>query len=965
MPAAKHNNHGSIARSSELTFLKSFGGGIATLKPLIFQNHQLFVAVFGYQIRVFSLTSGTPGLIRAISLYQHNKLSHSDLALLESANEIYNAKKIENDDLIPDSSKPLQRLYKDSILSLQYNPRDDSQVFVLPSSSSSFMLYNIQTGKRSKTYSLPKIKNKYLDLPDGKAVLSLQIITNLKVISTDSDHVYITVREIYTNNEDSTEISADLYVLYRYTLTTSDLVPLGTTSIIAGAELDSSSIISAQDPIITFSISDDKRKIVIGRTNYIEAIEYNNDISDDNEKNDETNNLIIRSEVKLLLNPGNLSEVVTCVEIQPDGNAVAVGSSIGKIHLCHVFNVKLNALTSGKIIDGNSAEHGIFKSALHWHPSRVNSLTFSNDGQQLLSGGKESVLVIWQVQNRQKKFIPRLGGELFSVGYLPDQKSYVVSLRNGTIHFISTHNSKIWATLTSANIDDAFDDELTNKNSEQKIKSPLISSANGLVLLKERAGLSLLDASSSTADLLAAERISLVSRIYTANADQQKDTPIGKVSHALATLDGQWILSIEKYTNPTVDDTIKKHFKKDIDLPWSLNSQRQNIVKFWNATYNKGQVDTKYSNDSYSLNSLVNETANVNGFITTAAITQMKGAKDVIYSAATGYFNGTFKIWHYRIPQQEVESFNDDEFVNGLSKPKSTDNGSGRWSCEIQGKFKEGSKPTISAFSQDGTILAIGFTKTLTLWSTLTGQIIDTYEQRENIANVIFLENGRIVILLENGSILVIDLIIKSTLWEICGKFNFISIVPQRGNQFLALGKKNENSFEEKQTKEDIDSNENKMDIDEIDEIPEFKGNNEVLYLFESNTLTPCASINIGHDSQESEKREACGITSINGSKGPVFIVLFPRAVFEVYEEKSINKKLSDEEIKLTNEMSQKLQSLFIIDPSKTETVKDNQALMNTESSDVLFASAVHSIPAPSRLISGFLRSALTAISSD
>ena len=49
---------------------------------------------------------------------------------------------------------------------------------------------------------------------------------------------------------------------------------------------------------------------------------------------------------------------------------------------------------------------------LHWHAHDVRCLSFSADGNHLLSGGDEAVLVTWQLETRDRSFLPRLGSNI-------------------------------------------------------------------------------------------------------------------------------------------------------------------------------------------------------------------------------------------------------------------------------------------------------------------------------------------------------------------------------------------------------------------------------------------------------------------------------------------------------------------------------------------------------------------------
>ncbi|MCL7040811.1 hypothetical protein MKW94_011163 [Papaver nudicaule] len=59
-------------------------------------------------------------------------------------------------------------------------------------------------------------------------------------------------------------------------------------------------------------------------------------------------------------------------------------------------------------------------STWHWHQSEVKVLHFSSDGAYLYSGGKEGVLVVWQLDTGKKRFLPRIGSPLVHFTGSPD-----------------------------------------------------------------------------------------------------------------------------------------------------------------------------------------------------------------------------------------------------------------------------------------------------------------------------------------------------------------------------------------------------------------------------------------------------------------------------------------------------------------------------------------------------------------
>ncbi|CAH2051285.1 unnamed protein product [Thlaspi arvense] len=65
----------------------------------------------------------------------------------------------------------------------------------------------------------------------------------------------------------------------------------------------------------------------------------------------------------------------------------------------------------------------------HWHSAEVNVLNFSSDGAYLYSGGREGVLVVWQLDTGKKKFLPRIGSPLLYFVWSPDPTLSSVSRR--------------------------------------------------------------------------------------------------------------------------------------------------------------------------------------------------------------------------------------------------------------------------------------------------------------------------------------------------------------------------------------------------------------------------------------------------------------------------------------------------------------------------------------------------------
>jgi hypothetical protein len=52
----------------------------------------------------------------------------------------------------------------------------------------------------------------------------------------------------------------------------------------------------------------------------------------------------------------------------------------------------------------------------HWHSQAAGCVAFTPDGAYALSGGAESVLVMWQASTGVPSYLPRLGADIVGVG---------------------------------------------------------------------------------------------------------------------------------------------------------------------------------------------------------------------------------------------------------------------------------------------------------------------------------------------------------------------------------------------------------------------------------------------------------------------------------------------------------------------------------------------------------------------
>jgi NET1-associated nuclear protein 1 (U3 small nucleolar RNA-associated protein 17) len=132
-------------------------------------------------------------------------------------------------------------------------------------------------------------------------------------------------------------------------------------------------------------------------------------------------------------------ETLTCLAMHPTEEYFATGDEKGNIRLWY-------CLQETVAVPKPDVEKRAPTATFHWHAHAVSTLTFTLNGAYLLSGGEESVLVIWQIHSGKKEFVPRVGAPIDSVAVSRTQsgeEDYLLSLADASFVFISSMNLKI------------------------------------------------------------------------------------------------------------------------------------------------------------------------------------------------------------------------------------------------------------------------------------------------------------------------------------------------------------------------------------------------------------------------------------------------------------------------------------------------------------------------------------------
>ncbi|KAG6407349.1 hypothetical protein SASPL_130338 [Salvia splendens] len=149
---------------------------------------------------------------------------------------------------------------------------------------------------------------------------------------------------------------------------------------------------------------------------------------------------------------------ITTMAFHPTERVVAAGDVTGRILLWR--GVGRETFSNSKSSNGRMNTDGEDRPGVrdtddadscttwHWHSSEVNVLFFSSDGAYLYSGGKEGVLVVWQLDTGKKKFLPRIGSPLLYFINSPDPTLSSISCADNQIQLLRMPSMEILRSIS-------------------------------------------------------------------------------------------------------------------------------------------------------------------------------------------------------------------------------------------------------------------------------------------------------------------------------------------------------------------------------------------------------------------------------------------------------------------------------------------------------------------------------------
>ncbi|KAL8868203.1 MAG: hypothetical protein Q9174_005141, partial [Haloplaca sp. 1 TL-2023] len=168
---------------------------------------------------------------------------------------------------------------------------------------------------------------------------------------------------------------------------------------------------------------------------------------------------------------------------------IAIGGLKGSLH---VYDDLLRKLIQKEKSSVKHASLNFSSYQKHWHRNAVLSVKWSRDGNYILSGGFETVLLIWQLESGSDSMLPHLGAPLEGIVVSPSGSSYAVRLADNSAMIVSTAELK--PTFSVAGIQHPTImsnqpqlphvptvDAPEQKSQERRLQPPIVSAPAGLL----------------------------------------------------------------------------------------------------------------------------------------------------------------------------------------------------------------------------------------------------------------------------------------------------------------------------------------------------------------------------------------------------------------------------------------------------------------------------------------------------
>ncbi|TFY70555.1 hypothetical protein EVG20_g2453 [Dentipellis fragilis] len=228
-------------------------------------------------------------------------------------------------------------------------------------------------------------------------------------------------------------------------------------------------------------------------------------------------------------------DALTCLTCHPTEDYFATGDVKGNIRLWYCLNESVIVHTPG-------VESRASTTTLHWHAHPVSALAFTPNGAYLLSGGEESVLVIWQLHSGKKEFVPRVGAPIMNISVsraVSQEEEYLLGLADASFAFVNSARLKISRTFSRIKLDPAISHNRPSASTSVPLAVHTLSST---LILPSSHPSSLQTYSPSASKLLAELEVSPSNRV--SRRDEKALEP-SRVERTVVSSSGEWMATID------------------------------------------------------------------------------------------------------------------------------------------------------------------------------------------------------------------------------------------------------------------------------------------------------------------------------------------------------------------------------------------------------------------------------------
>lgn len=345
---------------------------------------------------------------------------------------------------------------------------------------------------------------------------------------------------------------------------------------------------------------------------------------------------------------------------------------------------------------------------LHWHRSAPRTVKYSPDSNYLISGGDETVLVIWQLETNQKQTLPHMATAILNATISQKGSAYALRLGDNSLMVLSTSDLQPFASISGLALDASSKLPYLAGHSPPAVLHPghpsrlllaySLQSFNPAVKPADKNAnmLQTYDVGSQIQISRQALARSLVAKVSTGPQGNSLHEP--DVTHLDVSHDGKWLVTVDQWA-PVENDLQEMYLTRGDNV--ARDQLNECFLRFWSTS-----SGDETGNGLWELNTRIDEPT---------SSTQHNEGKQILslamsparHMVATADSTRTAKIYS---PKARTRS--------GVPVRDADGNQLYTWTCTFEIPLHEASaisspKSATMAFSEDGSVLAISWASTV------------------------------------------------------------------------------------------------------------------------------------------------------------------------------------------------------------------------------------------------------------